>query len=109
MQGLRTLERLRATNPELFEFSGSNVGHTSSGGGGGYRKKYQRFKGPFLDQLTELDLKKEPKPWMMMLMNGQNGSLGDAYNCPASLEGMLERVEVGDRRIGSAHPIHINC
>lgn len=93
--GLRTLERLRASNllpPNNGPSTSSRAPPTESAWAS-RRRKYQRFKGPFIEHLTVDDMKKNPKPWNQFTINGENGRLQDAYNVPATLDILAERFE----------------
>lgn len=110
--GLRTLERLHIAN--LYQTNNTPRASTSSthatpqqrtarsanneqhSSWTSRRKHYQRFKGPFIEQLSTDDLKRDPKPWKLFGVNGDNGSVNDAYTLPASLDILAERFEVSE-------------
>lgn len=93
VQGLRTLERLRASNL-LNNDNPRTSGRAASASKPSRRSKYQRFKGPFIEHMTIEDLKRDPKPWKVFAINGDDAQLHDAYNIPASLDILFERFEV---------------
>lgn len=89
VQGLRTLERQRLTSeaaaaqPSAPDQPGAPAIPTG-------RRTYQRFKGPYIEQLAVEDLKAAPKPWGAFA----GGSVAD-YSVPASIAALQERMEVG--------------
>jgi hypothetical protein len=106
VEGLRQLERLRAA-------SLLNNGNRNATGAGGQaappvqhrRRRYQRYKGPFLEQLSVDDLKKYPRPWSQFsgITNVTTPAAGggsiyrisvQGYTFPASLDLLCERIEV---------------
>lgn len=89
VRGLRPLERQRLV---------ADGERAAAGGGGGGppapavptgRRHYQRYKGPFIEQLSADDLKAPPKPWGAFAGEGTA-----SYNVPASVPVLLERLEV---------------
>lgn len=63
------------------------------------RRRYRRYKGPFVEQLHLEDLKKEPQPWnnffgRSSVENRRNGAEDrSAYSIPASLDLLSERID----------------
>ena len=114
VEGLRTLERLRAAS--LLNGAGNLNGAAAAPGrqpappaAYNRRRRYQRYKGPFLEQLSVDDLKKDPRPWSQFSgittntnapPNGGGGNNNltrisiQGYSFPASLDLLCERIEV---------------
>ena len=57
------------------------------------RKGYQRYKGPYLDQLQPSDLETPPVPWMVAICGGDRAKWTNAYNVPESAAMLQERLE----------------
>jgi hypothetical protein len=93
VQGLRTLERLRRAEllPDVGEARGGGGG--GGGGNGGWQRAYQRYRGPYLEQLTSADLQAAPKGWALFWRGGERGRAADAYSLPATLAVLRERAE----------------
>lgn len=89
--GLRTLERLRSSN--LLDTGSSARSRGAQAPRPSRRSNYQRFKGPFIEQMSTDDLQKTPKPWKQFLGDGNQG-----FNLPASVDVLSERTEVRTRR-----------
>lgn len=106
VQGLRTLERLLTAN-RAAQNGGTTDGIGTSGAQHGSaadfssrRRRYQRYRGPFLEHLTIDDLKKDPRPWKQFAaVEGSRWTTLD-YSIPATLDFMCERVEVGYSCLG---------
>jgi hypothetical protein len=101
VQGLRTLERLLTANLLNGTVDGDGRGGARNGSASSghelfsRRRRYQRYKGPYLEQLTVDDLKKDPKPWKQFApVEGWRWNTLE-YSIPATLELMCERIEVG--------------
>lgn len=101
VQGLRTLERLLTANLLNGTADGDGRGGARNGGASSghelssRRRRYQRYKGPYLEQLTVDDLKKDPKPWKQFApVEGWRWTTLE-YSIPATLDLMCERIEVG--------------
>lgn len=92
VRGLRTLERETLLNSDAVQPAAEQQ-HARPVAAG--RRHYQRYKGPFIEQLTLEDLQAEPKPWKAFL-----GS-STSYNVPASVAVLMERMEVGMTVCGS--------
>ena len=54
------------------------------------RQQYQRFRGPFLEELGLADLQAQPRPWQLLL--GRSAAQ-TAYNMPDSAAMLQERLE----------------
>lgn len=59
------------------------------------RRYYQRYRGPFVEDITVDDLKRSPKPWNLFFGDGSG-----AYNVPCDTSVLQERMEVGDYSSG---------
>ena len=55
------------------------------------RQRYQRYKGPFLEQLGLADLQAQPRPWRLLLSASAAHSV--CFNVPESAVMLQERVE----------------
>lgn len=55
------------------------------------RKRYRRYKGPFIEYLTVEDLKKGVKDWREFLHT--RNARQDSYSVPGSLDALMERLE----------------
>lgn len=101
VQGLRNLERMRLAEllqePTPATFASGRTANSSAPSGGGWRRRFQRYRGPFIEQLAVDDLKADPKPWAVFWRGSQAGGWADAYNLPASLDVLHERTEVKER------------
>ena len=106
VQGLQTLERLRAAR--LLAPNGGAGGAPTRGRQAAQaappsrRRRYQRYKGPYLEQLALDDLKKDPRPWSQFSGVGAGDGAPVAlahgsYTVPASLDLLCERMEVSNR------------
>ncbi|KAG7674060.1 hypothetical protein NADE_004252 [Nannochloris sp. 'desiccata'] len=106
VEGLRQLERLRAAS--LLNSSNRNAGGQAAPPAQHRRRRYQRYKGPFLEQLSVDDLKNDPRPWSQFSgipsitapAGGGGGGGGgiirsslQGYTFPASLDLLCERIE----------------
>lgn len=94
VQGLRTLERLRSASLLERERANSSRGAAAVEASQNRRRRYQRFKGPFLEQMTTDDFKKAPHPWKQFVGLGDEGLMLKGYNVPASVDILCERIEV---------------
>lgn len=98
VQGLQTLERLRAARllPNNATGGPPNGTRQAPPAPPSRRRRYQRYKGPYLEQLAIDDLKKDPRPWAQFtgVPAGDGGPLGSSYTVPASLDLLCERMEV---------------
>jgi len=95
VEGLRNLERLRSASLLQQSFnSGRNNNDRNNGQTYSRRRRYQRFKGPYVEQLALEDLKKDPRPWKQFTGIQENGALAQSYTIPANLDVLCERVEV---------------
>ena len=98
VQGLRTLERMRMAEllqePSPATFASGRGGNGAAPSSGGWRRRFQRYRGPFIEQLAVEDLKANPKPWAVFWRGSEGGRWADAYNLPASLDVLHERTEV---------------
>lgn len=96
VQGLRTLERLRAA--ELLSLDDpKKLKHSSIDTRRKRRSRYQRYKGPFIEYLGVEDFKRDGKSWQEF--GGQNtGTRGitRCFDVAASLDLLAERVDVRD-------------
>lgn len=102
VQGLRTLERLRAAdlldtlqNKSKYK-SDANIGdrHRTA-----RRRRYQRYKGPFVEYSTLEDLKRDPRPWKDFSGHNASGRGDDRYfDVPACLDLLAERIDVRAHR-----------
>ena len=93
VEGLQALERRRLT--EALS-GGAAVGAAAAGRAGAAatgRRAFQRYRGPFIDQLSIEDLKAAPKSWALFWRGGERASAADAYSLPASLAVLHERTE----------------
>lgn len=70
--GLRQLERYSRRRPSV-------------------RKRYRRYKGPFIEYLTVEDLKRGVRDWREFL-HSRNAKM-DSYSVPGSLDALMERLE----------------
>jgi hypothetical protein len=95
--GLRTLERLRAANL-LNNGDASGAGRGAQPPRASRRQSYQRFKGPYIEQMTTQELQKDPKPWKLFLGDAEQGLSAQGFNVPASVDVLSERTEVRRRR-----------
>ncbi|PRW61143.1 Prenylated rab acceptor PRA1 isoform A [Chlorella sorokiniana] len=98
VQGLRNLERMRLAEllqePTSVTFASGRAGTSSTAtNGGGWRRRFQRYRGPFIEQLAVEDLKADPKPWAVFWRGSESGRWAAAYNLPASLDVLHERTE----------------
>ena len=57
------------------------------------RQQYERYKGPFLYQLTAKHLQQLPRPWPEFMYSFTHGSGEMAYNVPAHTRMLWERME----------------
>lgn len=100
VQGLRNLERMRLAEllqeptPATFASGRAGSGAAAGSGGGGWRRRFQRYRGPFIEQLAVEDLKADPKPWAVFWRGSEAGRWAAAYSLPASLDVLHERTEV---------------
>lgn len=93
VQGLRNLERMRLAEL-LQEPTPATFASGRAGSGGGWRRRFQRYRGPFIEQLAVEDLKADPKPWAVFWRGSEAGRWAAAYSLPASLDVLHERTEV---------------
>ena len=98
VQGLRTLERLRAASLLSDGSSTSGGGPTAAGAARNAappapsrRRRYQRYKGPFIEHLSTDDLKKDPRPWSQF--SGRSEEATFSFSIPASLDFLCERLD----------------
>ncbi|KAI3432223.1 hypothetical protein D9Q98_003785 [Chlorella vulgaris] len=109
--GLRTLERLRMAEllhapPEAappVRGGAFRAFRSFRGGGGGtavaapaagdWQRCYQRYRGPFIEQLGVDELQQAPKNWDVFWKGSDKGQLAAAYNLPASIAVLRERIE----------------
>lgn len=99
VEGLRTLERLRlAELLQQQQGGGGDAGGGRAGGraGGSWQRAFQRYRGPFIEQLGPDDLKQDPKSWSIFWKGSERGQAAEAYNLPASLAVLHERTEVSE-------------
>lgn len=97
VQGLRTLERLRAAELLSSVHGRENSGSSAGGKKRSRRSRYRRYKGPFIEYLGVEDLKGDGKPWKEF--GGQQTGRGETSRCfdvSASLDLLAERVDVRD-------------
>ena len=57
------------------------------------RQQYERYKGPYLYQLTAEHLQQPPRPWPEFMYTFPSGSRESAYNVPAHTRMLWERME----------------
>lgn len=98
VQGLQTLERLRAARLLPNNATGNgppNGPRQAPQAPPSRRRRYQRYKGPYLEQLATDDLKKEPRPWAQFtgVPAGEATTFASSYTVPASLDLLCERME----------------
>jgi hypothetical protein len=87
VQGLRTIDRLRAAELLDTPAQRSNTKNTRS-----RRSAYKRYKGPFLEYLGVEDFKRDCKPWDAFA-GMDSASEGRRFDVPASLDALAERVD----------------
>lgn len=77
VQGLRTLERRRMTEMLQQPAGGATAGAAAAAGGGvgGWQRRFQRYRGPFVEQLSTEDLKQAPKNWTVFWKGSEGGQL----------------------------------
>lgn len=97
VQGLRTLERLRAAELLSVEGTYRNSRHDRDKirSSRPRRSRYQRYKGPFIEFLGAEDLTREGKPWKEFggqMTSKRNGTR--FFDVPASLDLLSERIDV---------------
>lgn len=87
VEGLRSLERKQLSR--LLEPGGD-------GFWANYQKRrrhYRLFKGPNVENLTLDDLQKQPRPWTDFLHTEDKSTFYNAYNIPANVNILQERIE----------------
>lgn len=93
VRGLSTLERMRTA--ELI-VSDKNHKDKPKKENAGVRRRYQRYRGPFVEFLGLEDVKRDAKSWREF--GGQRSSKvphdGGSFSVPASLDLLAERVDV---------------
>ena len=104
VRGLSTLERMRTADLIV-----SNHDDTPKKENVGVRRRYQRYKGPFIEYLGLEDVKRDAKSWREF--GGQESSKvprgGVSFSIPASLDLLAERVDVrGPRNVGTKSMLH---
>jgi hypothetical protein len=98
VEGLRSLERLHlaALLNDQQAALGTSYGRRNSRAAQSRRRRYQRFKGPFVEQLTLDDLRRDPRPWQEFIGKpraSSEGSVFNSCNVAASLDLLCERFE----------------
>ena len=73
--------------------SGTEVWRICTGLQSHGRQGYQRYKGPYLDQLRLPDLKTSPVSWIIALCGGSQAYWKHAYNVPEHAAMLQERLE----------------
>ena len=89
---LMQLSQFKKTDPALLIKARQTI---SSGAGlqNNSRKGYQRYKGPYLDQLSKTDLQTPPVQWSLALYGGDKAHCTHAYNVPEHAAMLQERLE----------------
>ena len=59
----------------------------------GNRQQYERYKGPYLSQLTAEHLQQQPRPWPEFIYASRTGARDMAYNVPSHTRMLWERME----------------
>lgn len=90
VQGLRILERQRLTEALLQPAAGAG-GATAAATSGGWQRRFQRYRGPFIEQLSMADLKRDPKSWAVFWKGSETGQL-------AQVRGVAQAPAAGQRR-----------
>jgi hypothetical protein len=114
VQGLRTLERLRAA--ELLDTLQNDSQCKSDKSArerqrAARRRRYQRYKGPFVEYSTLEDLKRDPQSWKDF-SGYSSRDRGDErhFDVPARLDLLAERIDVRAHRQGAVQLlITVSC
>lgn len=73
VQGLRILERQRLA--EALQQPADGSGSAAAAAGAGWRRRFQRYRGPYIEQLSTEDLKREPRSWAVFWKGSETGQL----------------------------------
>ena len=106
VEGLLSLERMAANSfidgPSVLSRGRSQRISVGAGASGTEhrRKRYRRFRGPYVEQLTLEDLNKQPRSWKAFVGMEENDGDGrrgmerkHGYSVPANLDLLSERME----------------
>ena len=115
VMGLRTIERLQAANLLQSRAQDNTVArhhHPSDTPTAARRRRYRRYKGPFIEYLALEDFTKSPRPWDQFFSFSSpsspppnppqppNASMSrflldnTSYTIPASMDLLYERIDV---------------
>jgi hypothetical protein len=87
VEGLRSLERKQLSR--LLESGGDGFWTNCQN----RRRHYRLFKGPNIETVTVDDLQKHPSPWVDFLHTKDKSTFYNAYNIPANINILQERIE----------------
>lgn len=89
VMGLQTLNRLQRAGIDPFQPNPPSDAAERTR----RPRAYQRYRGPYLDQLTVEDIKRPAAPWKQFFYNGEHGKWSESYNVPEDLAMLQERME----------------